>query len=133
MSETNAQRTRRYLEAVASLQSAEAVRTFYAPDVVFHELPNRIAPHGRVRRVGELLAAFEQGQQLLSAQRYDVKSVIEMGDQVAAEVEWTGTLAVPFQDLPAGHELKAFIGMFLTFKDGKIVSQRNYDCYPPFS
>src|SRR5437867_12105906 len=28
--------------------------------------------------------------------------------------------------------MKAFIGMFFTFRDGKIVSQRNYDCYPPF-
>jgi ketosteroid isomerase-like protein len=41
-------------------------------------------------------------------------------------------LDTPFQDLPAGYEMKAYIGMFFTFRDGKIVSQRNYDCYPPF-
>ena len=39
---------------------------------------------------------------------------------------------VGLQDLPAGYTMKAYIGMFLTFRDGKIVSQRNYDCYPPF-
>ena len=50
----------------------------------------------------------------------------------AAEVEWTGVLDTPFQDLPAGYEMRAYIGMFFTFRDGKIVSQRNYDCYPPF-
>jgi ketosteroid isomerase-like protein len=33
-------------------------------------------------------------------------------------------------NLPAGSEMKAFVAMFLTFRDGKIVSLRNYDCYP---
>ena len=35
-------------------------------------------------------------------------------------------------NLPAGHEMKAYVAMFLTFRNGLIVSQRNYDCYPPF-
>jgi ketosteroid isomerase-like protein len=34
--------------------------------------------------------------------------------------------------LESGHEMKAFVAMFLTIRDGKIASQRNYDCYPPF-
>jgi len=28
--------------------------------------------------------------------------------------------------------VKAYVAMFLTFRDGMIVEQRNYDCYPPF-
>ena len=82
--------------------------------------------------VADLQAAFGVGRKLLRSQTYDVRSVIEMGDEVAAEVEWTGVLDTPFQDLPAGYEMRAYIGMFFTFRDGKIVSQRNYDCYPPF-
>jgi hypothetical protein len=35
-------------------------------------------------------------------------------------------------DLPAGSEMKAIIAMFITFPNGKLISQRNYDCYPPF-
>jgi ketosteroid isomerase-like protein len=35
-------------------------------------------------------------------------------------------------DLPAGTEIKAFVAMFVTFRDGKLISQRNYDCYPAF-
>jgi hypothetical protein len=27
---------------------------------------------------------------------------------------------------------EAFVAMFLAFRDGKIVSQQDYDCYPPF-
>jgi ketosteroid isomerase-like protein len=130
--ETNSDRLRSCLEAVSSLESAERVVAYYSPDVVLHEFPSRIAPHGRVRRAADLRSAFGQGQRLLSGQKFKVHRLIEMGDEVAAEVEWTGTLSVPFQTLPAGAQIKAYIGMFLTFQDGKIVSQRSYDCYPPF-
>ena len=42
-----------------------------------------------------------------------------------------GILAVSVMSLPAGSQMKAFVAMFLTLRDGKIISQRNYDCYPP--
>lgn len=58
--------------------------------------------------------------------------IVEAGDEVAVELEWSGILAVPVMNLPAGSEMKSFVAMFLTFRDGKIVSQHNYDCYPPF-
>jgi hypothetical protein len=41
-------------------------------------------------------------------------------------------LAVAVMSWPARSEMKAFVAMFLTFRDGKIAAQRNYDCYPPF-
>jgi ketosteroid isomerase-like protein len=110
----------------------ETVADFFAPDVVFHEFPNRVAPQGRVRRFADLGAAYEQGRKILQSQTYNVQRIIEAGDEVAVELEWNGILAVPVMNLPAGSEMKAFVAMFLTFRDGKIVSQRNYDCYPPF-
>jgi ketosteroid isomerase-like protein len=61
-----------------------------------------------------------------------VQRILEAGDELAIELEWSGILAVPVLNLPAGSEMKAFVAMFLTFRDGKITSQRNYDCYPPF-
>ena len=131
-SENRAAVARNYIETVATASSGDEVAAFFAPDAVMHELPNRIAPRGRRRTLADLRAAFGVGKRLMRSQRYDVVRIIEMGDEVAAEVEWTGTLAEPFQELPAGFEMKAYCGMFLTFRDGKIVSQRNYDCYPPF-
>jgi hypothetical protein len=70
----------------------------------------------------------------MSSQPHDVRRIVENGDEVAVELEWTGVLAmaVPAMNLPAGHQMKAYVAMFLTFRDVKIVSQRNYDCYPPF-
>jgi hypothetical protein len=34
--------------------------------------------------------------------------------------------------LAPGTGMRAFVAMFLTFRDGKIATQRNYDCYSPF-
>lgn len=121
-----------YLQAVAAMRPFENVAAFYAPDVVIREFPNRIAPQGRVRRGDEWRAGYEQGRRILQSQVYRVQRIVEAGDEVAVELEWRGILAVPLMNLPAGSEMKAFVAMFLIFRNGKIVEQRNYDCYPPF-
>ncbi len=132
MTTSNAERARQYLAAAASMESAELVSKFYAPNVVIEEFPNRIAPNGRVRHAADLRAAYDQGRQVLKSQSYSIQNIVEAGDQVAIELIWRGALSVSVLNLSAGTEMKAFVGMFLTFRDGKIVSQRNYDCYPPF-
>jgi ketosteroid isomerase-like protein len=133
ISSSNVARAREYLEAVASGESFDKVFDFYAPDLVIQEFPNRIAPQGRVRQASGIRAAYEQGRKIMGSQTYTVQRIIESGDEVAVELEWTGILAAPVMSLPAGSEMKAFVAMFLTFRDGKIISQRNYDCYPPFA
>ena len=132
MDSPNIARTQQYLQAIASMGPFEKVADFCSPDIVVQEFPNRIAPQGRIRRAADLSAACEQGQKILQSQIYTVRRIFEAGDEVVAELEWTGILAVPVMNLPAGSEMKAFVAMFLTFREGKIVSQRNYDCYPPF-
>jgi ketosteroid isomerase-like protein len=134
MSSPNVVLAQEYLRAVESMGLAENVARFHSPEIEFHEFPNRIVPNGRVRRRADLQAAYGQAQKLLRSQRYEVRRIVEHGDEVAVELEWSGVLAVPVaaMNLAAGHEMKAFVAMFLTFRDGKIVSQRNYDCYPPF-
>jgi ketosteroid isomerase-like protein len=130
ISSSNAARARQYLEAVASDVSTEELFDFYHPDIVIQEFPNRIAPNGRVRHATDIPAAYEQGRRILQAQTYNVHRVVAAGDDVAVELEWIGILAAPVMSLPAGSQMKAFVAMFLTFRDGKIISQRNYDCYP---
>lgn len=132
MTEANAERTRRYLKAVEAMGTFESVGEFFRPDAVFHTFPNRIAPQGHVRTLAESRIAFEKGRALLKSQSYAVRRIVEAGDEVAVELEWRGVLAVGFGTVSAGTEIKADVAMFLTFRDGKIISQRNYDCYPPF-
>ena len=132
MPSPNVIRTQQYLQAVAAAVPLKELLEFFTPDVIFHEFPNRIAPQGRVRRASDSSAAYEKARQLLKSQSYDVKRIVESGDELAVELEWTGVLAIPVMNLPAGSTMKAFVAMFLTFRDGKIASQRNYDCYPPF-
>ncbi len=54
------------------------------------------------------------------------------GDRVVIEAVWVGTLAMPVEAIPAGGEMRAYFAMFLEFRDGKIVAQRNYDCFEPW-
>jgi ketosteroid isomerase-like protein len=73
-----------------------------------------------------------QGKKLLNAQRYKIISIVADGDSVGVEAHWTGELAVPLGTLSAGAEMKAAFAMFFHFRDGRITSQRNYDCFYPW-
>ena len=132
MTSSNVSRVHEYLQALASLGPYETVADFYTADVTIKEFPNRIAPHGRIRRLSDIRAAYERGREILKSQSYRVHRILEVGDELAVELEWTGILAVPVMSLPTGSEMTAFVAMFLTFRNGKIAAQRNYDCYAPF-
>jgi hypothetical protein len=121
-----------YLRAVEAGAQGPELAAFFAADVVQQEFPNRVAPAGARRDLGGLLEGAARGQQLLSKQRYEIKNRVACGNQVALEILWTGTLAVPLGTLPAGGELRAHLGVFLEFENGKIKVQRNYDCYEPW-
>lgn len=41
-------------------------------------------------------------------------------------------VAVPFGSIPAGGTMRARLGMFFTFRDGRIATQHNYDFLDPF-
>ena len=126
---TNVERAKAFLQAI---EAREDLTPFLAPDVIQHELPNRFIPSGATRDLTGILAACERGQRAMVGERFEVVRVIAQGDDVALEVVWTGTLAVPIGALPAGGTMRAQFGMFMTFRDGRIVSQRNYDCFDPF-
>jgi ketosteroid isomerase-like protein len=123
---------RRYLHAIEEFAPRGVVERFFATDAVQHESPNRLFPNGRRSDLVTMLAAYDKGPTLLASQRYVLKNSIAQGDQVAAELEWTGVLRSGFGALEAGASLRAAIAIFFTFRDGKIASVRNYDCYYPF-
>jgi ketosteroid isomerase-like protein len=125
----NLELARGYLQAIENGAQSGALEQFFAPEVEFVIFPNMLLPHGQRRNLAGALEGSERGQKLMTQQKYLIKHEIADGDRVALEVDWTGTLAVPFGALPAGRELKAHFVMFLEFGEGKILRQRNYDCF----
>jgi steroid delta-isomerase-like uncharacterized protein len=121
-----------YLHALGEGAPPEALRRFFHDEIVFEALPNLIRPAGAKADLAAMLAASELGRQTVKEQRFAVHHAIADGDFVALEMEWTGTLAAPFGALPTGKVLRARCGVFMQFRDGRIISQRNYDCYDPF-
>ena len=122
----------RYLAVLESGALGPDLAAFFTPDVVQTEYPNRLVPAGAVRDLAALLDGAVRGQQVISAQRFEVRHAVASGDDVALEVLWSGTLAVPIGALAAGDVMRAHFGVFLTFRDGRIASQRTYDCFEAF-
>jgi ketosteroid isomerase-like protein len=123
--------TRRYFAALEAGATGDALAAFYAPEAVQEEFPNRLLPHGARRDLDAILKAAERGQQVMASQRYDILRVVANGDQVAVEFRWAGTLAVPVGPLAVGAERRGRFALFMEFRDGRIVSQLNYDCFDP--
>lgn len=126
---TNLESTKDFLRSFETPEGANLA--YYAPDVVQREFPNRLAVDGATRDLAALRAAAERGARAVSEQRYEIVRALEHGDEVALEVIWTARLRVPLGTLAAGGVMRAYLAMFLTWRDGKIVSQRNYDCFEP--
>jgi ketosteroid isomerase-like protein len=124
---------RQYFAALEQRADVAAIADLSHPDVLEEEFPNRLNPRGAQSNRTAMLARLAQGRQLLSSERYEVISALVVGEQVAAEVRWSGTLAVPLDEqLPTGATMRARFAVFLAFRDGQIVAQRNYDCFEPW-
>lgn len=122
---------RRYLKTIEDGTFA-TMSDLFTPDMTVEQLPNRIYPQGVRHGLARMAEGFEKGRQLLSDQTYEIINALAMENRVAVEVLWTGTLAAAFGSLPSGAKMRAHSAMFFEFKDGKIASQRNYDCFEPW-
>ncbi len=128
----NLEMVRRYLQAIENGATGAALAAFYAPEVVQEEFPNRLVVNGARRDLAAILEGAERGQKVISAQTYEIRNVVEQGNSVALEVLWTGTMAIPFGSLAVGDKMRAHFAVFIELHDGKIVAQRNYDCFDPW-
>jgi ketosteroid isomerase-like protein len=114
-------------------RSPDSVADFYHADVVQEEFPNRFLPNGARRGLLELREAADRGRKVMVSQRFEVLNMFAHGDTVVVECEWSGTLAVPLGDTtPAGTVMRARFAQFFVIDAGKIVAQRNYDCFYPW-
>lgn len=130
----NVAMVRAYVDAVSQFDEA-AVTALLHPGMRFHELPNRIRPKGGVDDLAAMMAGLRRAGEgkVLRRQRYIFGDVIAAGDRVVVEARWEGELAMPIGRLQAGETMVAHICMVFRLEDGRIIEQRNYDCYEDFS
>ena len=121
-----------YLAAVEANATGAALARFYTPDAMQVELPNRLNPNGGQSDLPTLLERAEKVPALLRSQRFVLNAALAQGDRVAIEAVWTGELAVPFGSLTAGSTMRAHFAIFFELREGRIQSQRNYDCFDPW-
>ncbi len=125
---SHVQKARQLLEALERFDG-DAVAALYAEDVEQVEMPNRLKPEGDRRGRAQLLSDLERSKGILRSQKYEVSNAVGAGALVMVEYEWSGVLAVPMGSLAAGDTLRGNCAMSLEFRDGRIVRQRNYDCF----
>ena len=130
--EENIAVVRAYIEAVERFDADAAAALLHA-DVVQTELPNKLYAKGQVRGRGELMRDLPKGRQVLRSQAYPISTIFAAGDRVAVETRWEGVLNVPLGRLQPGDAMVAHICMIFTLRGGKIVGQKNYDCYEDFA
>jgi ketosteroid isomerase-like protein len=128
---SNLDTARLYLKAIED-GDATYVVSLFSPDAFVEQLPNKIYPQGMRATVSQIPESFEKGRKIFARQTYEIINQATNPNTVVLEVLWTGKLAVPFGALAAGSEIRAHSAMFMEFRDGKIIAQRNYDCFDPW-
>ena len=131
---TNTDIVRGYVAAVQRFD-ADAVAALLHPAMKFHELPNRIRPAGGVDDLAAMMAGLRRAAEgkVLSRQNYAIGDIIAADDRVVVEARWEGVVAIPIGRLQPGDTMVAHICMMFRLVDGRIIEQRNYDCYEEFS
>ncbi|HEY4900227.1 MAG TPA: nuclear transport factor 2 family protein [Terriglobales bacterium] len=128
----NLELARAYLRAIENRAGEEELESFFSPDVVVEQFPNRLVPNLVKSSLADVKRESEMGKKSVARQSYTVRNAVAAGEWVAMQVDWEGVLAIPVADLEAGATIRAYFAMFLHFRDGKIVHQSNYDCFEPW-
>ena len=133
LEQVNLDTVRAFFAALQSGGGTDQVSAFYSPDVVQEEFPNAFLPNGARRGLKELQEAAERGRKVMTSQTFEIRNLVASGDTVVVEADWSGTLAVALGErTPAGSVMRARFAQVFQFRDGRIVQQRNYDCFYPW-
>lgn len=122
-----------FIKTLQSRNSAEEIIRFYHKDIEQVEYPNAVTKNKAIRNLEDLKQAAERGKKVMQKEEYEIIKSYTFEQTVIIEALWTGTLAIPIGNIPAGGQMKAYFAQFYEFMDGKIIRQRNYDCFEPFN
>ena len=112
--------------AAADAFDPDAVAQQLAPDVVQTNLPNVLSPQLSKRGREEMLTEAREAGYFLSSRRVEVERLIASESEVAVEGVWVGVLKVEMGPLKEGDELRAYLALFFTLRDGKIASETTH-------
>lgn len=119
----------RYFSAISAREDTNG---YFHPEVTQREFPNRLVPNGATRNLAALAEARVRGMRAVENEQYEILNAVEQGERLALEVLWTARLLVPLGTLAVGDTLRAHFGVFLRYREGRILEQHNYDCFDPF-
>jgi len=123
---------KQYIARLSSGAGPGELDAFFAPDVVQEEFPNRLLPNGATRDLKAMKEGRARGLALLSAENFELVDAVAHGHRVAMELVWTATVRDAAGPFAAGQVLRARFAVFMEFRDGRIIRQRNYDCFDPW-
>jgi ketosteroid isomerase-like protein len=121
-----------FLKAIEDGASGDELDTFYDPEAEQTEYPNAITKVVTQRSLAQLKAGSVIGRKILREQKFEVVREHVAGNTVILEVVWTAVASVPLGFVPMGGAMKAYFAQFFEYRDGRILRQRNYDCFEPF-
>ncbi|WP_080055368.1 nuclear transport factor 2 family protein [Spirosoma aerolatum] len=123
---------KQHLEDIAKGKAGLELAGYYAETIQQIEYPNQLNVNGGVSDYGTLIERSEKGKHIVVSQSYDVQKEYVSSNTVILEVIWKGVFSIPIGQTPPGREIKAHFALFMEFEGGKIVRQRNYDCFDAF-
>ncbi len=123
---------KQFVHAIEEGKTGEELNEFYDGDILQTEYPNALTKNLTTRDLNELKVSSLKGQKVISRQTFEIINSFVSGNTVILEVVWNGTLLIPIGKMPSGGQMKAYFAQFFEFSNGKIIRQRNYDCFEPF-
>ena len=121
-----------YISRLSAGAGADELDTYFCADIVQEEFPNRLMPNGATRDRQGLRDARLRGTALLKEEHFELLNTVASHQSVAMELVWTGIVREAAGPFAAGQQLRARFAIFMEFRDGRIVRQRNYDCFDPW-
>ncbi len=125
MDKNNLEIVKDFLKALSDGKSGDEITCFYDPEATQIEYPNLLTKGIVKRNLQDLHESSIKGTKVLTKQTIEIVKSYSLGDTVIIESIWTGKLAV-------GEEVKAYFAQFYEFRNGKILVQKNYDCFENF-
>lgn len=104
------------------------VESCHAEDSVWIEHAIAGVTTGRGGDRSVVREAAESALEQFPDRRMEIVNLVASDDQVALEVVWSGTPAMPFPGIPAGGQFRLRLAMFLTIEGGRIRRQVDYPC-----